>query len=215
MDLACIGFDTSSPEQLRALLERLAGEADDRLSTRYGEYAIWRSRSGAELWFHLAEAAEGSDEREIIGLTPFFEGRSELTVRIEEFQPAADTPFEGTCRSRMTSGKAESGTISYHIVDAAAWRETSVESPAVVRLTAFATRLSAPSGATGEAATVTGPIEMISVLRNEASGQPFACISLACDAGTIDVVAPLSVAKCIAVGDVISASGTLVGRVLE
>ena len=84
-NLSTIGFDDSKPEELEKLLMRLAESASARLTTPKGDYAIWRSRTGAEIWFHLAPQAEGAGtEREIVGLTPFFEGNSNVPLNVTE-----------------------------------------------------------------------------------------------------------------------------------
>jgi len=97
-NLSTIGFGIADPQALQTLVLRLANEAATRLTCPHGDCLIWRSRTGAEIWFHLARAAEGEPEatREIVGLTPFFEGGSRVRVRItSRIVRPQDNAFEG------------------------------------------------------------------------------------------------------------------------
>lgn len=81
-NLSSIGFVFENAEDFQARAIALAAQARERLSCEACEYAIWRSRTGAELWFHLASTEGEADASEIIGLTPFFEGQSTVAMRI-------------------------------------------------------------------------------------------------------------------------------------
>ena len=93
-NLSTIGFTFADDESFRAAMLACAGNALAGLDCPDGAYRIWRSRAGAELWFHVAPAADG--ETEILGLTTYFEGQSEGPLKITG--PVArpgDNPFEG------------------------------------------------------------------------------------------------------------------------
>ena len=79
--LSSIGFVFEDGADFSAAMIRLAGEARERLAVAGGEYAVWRSRTGAEIWFQFAPGVDGADD-EIIGLTPFYEGLSEIPVKV-------------------------------------------------------------------------------------------------------------------------------------
>jgi hypothetical protein len=113
-NLSTIGFVFVDREEFAAAMTRLAGEAREHLGAAGGLYGIWRSRTGAEIWFQLTgEAGEGA--REIVGLTPFFEGVSDVEVRVtERFQRPEDTPFEGAVTAWVSPG--EEGEGAYPIV---------------------------------------------------------------------------------------------------
>ena len=81
-NLSSIGFVFESAEDFQTRAIALAGQTRERFSCEACEYAIWRSRTGAELWFHLAGAEGEAGASEIIGLTPFFEGQSAIALRI-------------------------------------------------------------------------------------------------------------------------------------
>lgn len=95
-NLSTIGFSFADEAGYREAMVRLAEQAAERLTCGDGEYAIWRSRTGAEIWFHLAPEPEDGGARDIVGLTPFFEGHSEIEIEIEDiFQREDDDPLEG------------------------------------------------------------------------------------------------------------------------
>jgi hypothetical protein len=81
-NLSTIGFEFEREEDFGAMMSRLAANAVQRLSSPNGEYAIWRSASGAEIWFHMAPENGNGGPREILGLTPFFEGASEVRLKV-------------------------------------------------------------------------------------------------------------------------------------
>ncbi|MCB1521437.1 MAG: hypothetical protein KDJ37_12795 [Hyphomicrobiaceae bacterium] len=98
-NLSSIGFSFDDEDAFRETLTDLANTARDRLTGDTGEYAIWRSRSGAEIWFHLgAEDHPGASpgERVILGLTPFYEGQSAIPLCVTEaIRRPDDNPLEG------------------------------------------------------------------------------------------------------------------------
>ncbi len=147
-NLSCIGFSFAPEvveEAFTGAVERMANEATERLSCNAGDYAIWRSRSGAEVWVHLTPGDAGG-EREIVGLTPFFEGRSEVPVRlVEHVRREDDNAFEGAWSAWIAPD--EDGAGSYPMVlDAVDWAARSDEPlprDATLRIACFARELTA------------------------------------------------------------------------
>lgn len=97
-NLGTIGLAVNDREAFERLVAGLAEDAREALKTPVGDYAIWRSRSGAEVWLHLAPpTVEGSETtREIMGLTPFFNGTSEVNLNVTaRVNRPDDNAFEG------------------------------------------------------------------------------------------------------------------------
>lgn len=109
-NLSTIGFDLSDNAALQELVIRLANAATAGLSSPVGDYVIWRSRTGAEIWFHLAPGASSSEDtpREIIGLTPYFESRYATAIRLtSKIARPTDNPFEGAFCAWVTPPESE------------------------------------------------------------------------------------------------------------
>lgn len=157
-NMSTLGFDYQEQAEFAEAMSKLAGEAVERLTCRDGEYAIWRSRTGAELWFHLSAPGE-EGEREILGLTPYFEGRSDNLVNITQaIARPEDNPLEGAFYAWM-SPEPESGEGAYPIVfdavDFAAHKERELPLLVGVRLAGFARELRAfPSAEAYSASTM-------------------------------------------------------------
>lgn len=95
-NLSTIGFEFEREEDFGTTMSRLAASAVQRLSSPQGDYAIWRSNSGAEIWFHLAPETGNGAQREILGLTPFFEGTSEVRLKVtKSVRRPNDNAMEG------------------------------------------------------------------------------------------------------------------------
>lgn len=93
-NLSTIGFEFKNEQDFREAMLACAAQVRDQLPCEAGEYGIWRSRSGAEVWFHLGRS--GSGDMEIFGLTPFFEGKSEVVLGLSQaIRRESDNPFEG------------------------------------------------------------------------------------------------------------------------
>jgi hypothetical protein len=156
-NLSTIGFVFPDEETFRSSMVAFAGKAQAQLDAPCGSYGIWRSRTGAELWFHFGPSDEGNTE--IYGLTPFFEGQSELDVRITgPIKRETDTPFEGAFYAWVNPDDADAG--SYPLVfDAVDFAARSGETwPAVVRvkLSGFARELKVFQDEAAYRATDTG-----------------------------------------------------------
>lgn len=98
-NLSSIGFEFANDADFQQVMQRLATDAFQRLACDVGDYAIWRSRTSAEVWFHITgerNAAGVLADRDVIGLTPFFEGLSDVPVEIvETVVRPGDNDFEG------------------------------------------------------------------------------------------------------------------------
>lgn len=144
-NLSTIGFVYDDPEAFRAAMVRLANAAAARLATPAGDYAIWRSQSGAELWFHLAPASAGG-EREVIGLTPFFDGRSAVQVEhTDSYVRPDDNALEGAFHAWVAPDDDGAGAypLVYDAVDFAARSAQELPFTHAVRIVGFARELKA------------------------------------------------------------------------
>jgi len=147
-NLSTIGFDDSNPDELEELLLKLAQEGRARVATPFGDYAIWRSRTGAEVWFHLApvENDTGAVEREITGLTPFFEGSSEVSLNVTEVvKRCEDTVMEGAFHAWVAPSVESEGAypIVFDAVDFAAVSHRTLPERRRARICGFAREVSA------------------------------------------------------------------------
>ncbi len=144
-NLSTLGFVFSDAEDFSAAMVRLAGEARERLAAGGGEYAIWRSRTGAEIWFQFGPGNDG----EIIGLSPFFEGVSEVSVKITAAAcRPGDTPLEGACTCWVAPESCDDGSdgaypLVFEAVDFAAHGDAPLPYLSKVRLAGFARQLTA------------------------------------------------------------------------
>jgi hypothetical protein len=90
-NLSTIGFAFGDDSEFNTAMTRLAGQTSRRHGTEGDGYTVWRSATGAELWFHL-----NAETHEITGLTPFFEGESDVSLKvIERVTRPRDTSFDG------------------------------------------------------------------------------------------------------------------------
>src|SRR5262249_10264796 len=117
-NLSTIGFSFTSAGEFRERMSAFANDARERLSCADGEYAIWRSRTGAELWFHLEAAADaGEAERDVVGLTPFFEGKSDVQLRITDIVERPDEGrLEGAFAAWINSETDGDGSNGYPLI---------------------------------------------------------------------------------------------------
>lgn len=235
-----IGLGVDNEGQLQELVVSLAGAAVERLATDAGEYAIWRSRTGAELWFHLGPAAETDGaEREILGVTPFFEGHSEVAVNVEEaIKRPGDNSHEGAFRGFVGAGAGDTGDGSpliFDAIDFAAHCSRPLPAQWRVRLSGFARKAvvvndgkaeegeeSAKSPrksfcATGtSSARLSGRIAQFLALTSEVTGQDFYWLLVNSGAISFDIVASPDVIEGeLAPGAVVQIDCVLFGRVLD
>lgn len=146
-NLSTIGFDFDDDEAFRAAMAKLADEATERMTTATGEYAVWRSRTGAEIWFHLAaETDDETGERAIIGLTPFFEGHSDIPVEIgDRIERPDDNAMEGAFSAWVAPDDLGLGAypIVFDAVDFAAHTDRELPDVWRARIAGFARDLKA------------------------------------------------------------------------
>ncbi len=185
-NLSSIGFAFRDRSQFASTMTRLAGDTNDRIVTSCGEYAIWRSRAAAEIWFHIAaKATDDQTEREILGLTPFFEGQSEIRVQITEvFQERDDSSFEGgfKCWVKPDGNGGGSYPMAFRAIDFAAHSARTWPAIRQVRLTGFARDVKAYTSAEVFYAAQSGepafsaqsfvPIGLFAALDTEANENP-------------------------------------------
>ncbi len=144
-NLSSIGFRFQRPAEFEQTMTALANDSIERLCCPHGEYAIWRSRTGAEIWFHLPFLATEDQAGEIVGLTPWFEGTSKTPLKIRRpLQRADDNAFEGSFEG--FAGEPDPATedrhrIIFEAVDFAAHVDRAVPFHSDVRLTGFARKL--------------------------------------------------------------------------
>jgi hypothetical protein len=118
-NLSTIGFVFADDQSFTDTMQRLSADAFERLACGPGDYAIWRSRTGAEVWFHVTGTRDDQGQlrdREIIGLTPFFEGLSDVAIEVTEaITRPGESEFEGAFHA-WVDPDAETGTGSHQIV---------------------------------------------------------------------------------------------------
>ena len=192
-NLASIGFEFASSDQFQEQMLGLAVRAIERLGCAAGDYVIWRSRTGAEIWFHLTVFGTEDDARDIAGLTPFFEGASEVALEITgRLRRPDDNPFEG----QLTAGLSNGSTITFDAVDFATHADRPLPFAGHARLTAFAYAMRGiGDGEPADAAStrLSGVISDVRHLENEATGGRFVAAQIDCGVATIDVVADASI----------------------
>ncbi len=153
-NLSTIGFAFANEDEFRTTMIECAANASANLDCAGGTYGIWRSRSGAEIWFHLGKAADG--EVEIFGLTPFFSGASDVALDITgPIQRASDNAFEGAFHAWVKSEASAERLypLVFDAVDFAAHKDATWPSVMRTRLCGFARELAAfPDEATYYAA---------------------------------------------------------------
>ncbi len=157
-NLSTIGFEFADDANFQATMQRLAADAFERLACDPGDYAIWRSRTGAEIWFHITgdrDAAGTLKDRAVIGFTPFFEGLSDVAVEVVEtiIRPV-DNDFEGAFLAWVgpdeTSGLG-AHQIVFDAVDFAAHCDRPMPFLARAKLTGFAREIKVLSSGDGVA----------------------------------------------------------------
>lgn len=148
-NLSTIGFVFANNDDFSNKMVELAEKTQMQASCAAGHYAVWSELSGAQLWFHIAPGKDiGGDvtELEILGLTPFFAGQSEVSVNITApVQRGDDNGFEGGFYAWV--GPDESGEGVYPMVfdavDFAMHGKRKLPFRATVQLSGFARELTA------------------------------------------------------------------------
>lgn len=143
-NLSTIGFVFPDQDAFQGAMLKCAGEAQGRLACANGEYGIWHSPSGAQVWFHLGPASNG--EVEIYGLSPFFEGKSEVSILVSRpVHRTGENPFEGAFQGWVNPDGNGGGAypIVFDAVDFSTRKSEAFPAVHQVRLAAFARDLTA------------------------------------------------------------------------
>lgn len=144
-NLSTIGFQFAGEQQFREVMLSCAAQVTDQLECACGQYGIWRSRSGAEIWFHLGRTETG--DIEILGLTPFFEGKSEVMLGLRRVLHAdGENSFEGALEGVLNpqeDGENGSYPIVFDAVDFALSGSQELPVNQRVRISAFSRELAA------------------------------------------------------------------------
>lgn len=219
-NLSAIGFSFPDSRAFQEAMLRLAADSIERLDCEAGSYSIWRSRTGAEIWFHLSVFGHEDDARDIVGLTPWFEGESEVALEIRErVRRLDDNDFEGalSCRIQGTDHR-----IVFDAVDFAAHSDRKLPASVSARLVGFAKHVvvSRPDeeivAAVTRDARLCGRVLDHSELVNEASGGRFRWLLVQCLGARLDIVVePGAIAGDIADGCHVQVECALFGRVLD
>ncbi len=171
-NLSSIGFAFTDAEEFQQAMLAIAPETVERVGCEVGDYAIWRSRTGAEIWFHLPMLGTEDDARDIAGLTPFYEGLGAVQIEVvERRKRPGDTDFEGLLSGNV--GTADDAyPIVFEAIDFAAHVQQPLPFKAQARIVAFARSLRAFADEKAYAADKEGPLGEIGLA-------PRAFISLA------------------------------------
>jgi hypothetical protein len=142
-NLSSIGFHFTDAKSFQQEMIQLAARSIERLECEAGSYAIWRSRTGAEIWFHLPLFGDEDQPADIEGLTPWYEGESDARLQVRQrIHRPADNAFEGAFEAWIGSDGG-SGTnqadhpIVFDAVDFAAHSARALPFDCSVRLTGF------------------------------------------------------------------------------
>jgi hypothetical protein len=142
-NLSSIGFDFADAADFQAQMIACAAEASERVGCAAGDYSIWRSPTGAQIWFHIPTLGTEDDARDIVGLTPFFEGTSDIALEVvERIVRPDDNAFEGAFRA-VVGGPDEGYPIVFDAVDFAAHAHLALPLRCRARMVGFARTLRA------------------------------------------------------------------------
>jgi len=149
-NLRHIGFVHQSQDDLPDLVEQLIDHVTDRVAAEGGDYRIWRSATGAEVWLYVEgsrRADGGLDVARIIGLQSFFDPRSRCYVRIDRLLRRPGEPrFVGSVVGRFAgdrAGTAASTPVVFDAIDFDAPRAHGPGATCSVKLVAFGRSLTA------------------------------------------------------------------------
>ncbi len=165
-NLSSVGFYFSSAEEFQEAMIKLAVDCSERVSCEAGDYSIWRSRTGAEIWFHLPMLGTEDDVRDIAGLTPFYEGLGVVSLEIvERVNRPEDNPFEGafTAQVKDPDGTNEGYPLTFDAVDFSAHAARELPFTAAARLVCFAREVRAFADEEAYQADRSGPLGEIAL----------------------------------------------------
>jgi len=114
--LHALGFPCEWNRENADIIGRLAVEQSRRVACANGDYRVWRSSGGAELWFHYPARQDdrgrklpaiSTDLSNLEAITPFHRGQSKVTIRIGRILKLdRANPLEGACLAWLPgSGK--------------------------------------------------------------------------------------------------------------
>lgn len=154
-NLSAIGFTFADEPSFLETMAALAGDAVERLACAPGDYAIWRSQTGAEIWFHLEGERGifgGLENSGIVGLTPFFEADEPHRVRLlAHHHREGDSDFEGAFTAELPGDTEPAQTFVFEAVDAAAHDTRELPLETRVKLVGFAREVHVLPSAPGPA----------------------------------------------------------------
>lgn len=141
--LSSIGFEIPSADYGRRLMAELARYASRRISSIPGDYAVWRSGSGAELWFHV-EGERGLyghiQEGRVVSFQPFFACEGNVAVTVTQLmQRPDDSDFDGVAAAVATDGGCQ---VAFNAVDYAVHTRRKLPLEVNAKLLGFARTLS-------------------------------------------------------------------------
>ena len=146
-NLSTIGFVFANNDGFSSKMIELAGSLETVIQCDAGQYAVWSEPSGAQLWFHISQDSnDKDDERTIHGLTPFFEGKSRVDVKITKaIHRSDDNDFEGGFYAWIAPDDTGEGAypMVFDAVDFALHNNRKMPFNAQIRLSAFARELTA------------------------------------------------------------------------
>ena len=159
-NLSAIGFVFDDAESFQETMLRLAPEAVERLGCEAGDYSIWRSHTGAEIWFHLPLLGTEDRAQDIAGLTPFYEGLAEIEIEVaERVNRPDDNGFEGafTAQVRDPDSDDYAYPITFDAVDFSAHAARELPFGTAARITGFARHVRAFADEAAYASDRSGP----------------------------------------------------------
>jgi hypothetical protein len=116
--LHALGFPCEWTRGNAEIIGRLAVSQSRSVVCREGEYRVWRSNGGAELWFHYPARRDESSRRSpaksddigaLEGITPFHRGSSSVTVRVGRILTLdRKNPLEGACLAWLPAATKQS-----------------------------------------------------------------------------------------------------------
>lgn len=109
--LHALGFPAQWTPDMLSLVDELAQDRSKLVGSAKGNYRLWRSQQGAELWFHFPQRAARMAEKSSaagtpqatpasrpIAVTPFHRGLSSCPIRIARYLSIdRANPLEGSC----------------------------------------------------------------------------------------------------------------------
>jgi hypothetical protein len=149
-NLQHIGFSPQSEDDLPDLVEQLVDDATARVVAEGGDYRIWRSATGAEVWLYVEgsrRADGGLDAARITGLQAYFDPQSRCSVRIDRLLRRPGEPrFVGSIVGRFAGDRADAAASTPVVLDAVDFDAPRAHGPGAtcsVQVVAFARSLTA------------------------------------------------------------------------